>query len=116
MFNQSEYVEEGERFEIVILERDACTFEGDLYPRKEGGFDLFLFRDNSEFECLELEKITWLRKQAPDGSLFIDRFADVRLSRDLKSKIEAAFARWLEANLGISPGTFRSRWENYVGR
>lgn len=110
MFNEAEYVEDGERFEILVLEHDACAFEGNLYSRKEGGFDLFLFRDNSEFECLELEKITWLRKQAPEGSLFIERFTESSLNRDLKGRVEDAFAKWLEANLGMPPGKFRCRW------
>lgn len=61
MFNGAEYVEEGERIEVVTLEFQACRFEGNVFSRKEGGFDLFLFRENSELECLEIEKITWLR-------------------------------------------------------
>ncbi len=111
MFNEAEYVENGERFEVLALHRDTCRFEGNLYPRKEGGFDLYLFRDNSELACLETDKITWLRKQAPDGSLFIERFSDTTLSRELKGKVEARLARWLEANLGLPPGgKCKCRW------
>ncbi len=114
MLSNEEYVEEGERFDILILGRDSCSFEGNLFQRKAGGFDLYLFRDNSEFECLELDKITWLRQQAPDGSLFIERFAEANLDRNVKRKIETAFARWLDANLGLTPGgKYKSQWASY---
>lgn len=111
MFNEDEYVDAGETPEVMTVEYGSCRFETYLYPRKNGGFDFFLFRDNSEFECLEIEKITWMRHQAPDGLLFIERFSDKSLSRGLRKKVEASFVKWAGANLGLLAGhMFRCRW------
>lgn len=112
MFNENEY-SEPEKFEILRVNHGKCSFEGNLYERKDGGFDLFLFRDNSEFECLEIEKITWLRRQAPDGSLLVERFGDAAFGRELKKKVEAAFVKWLEANLGLQfGGKHKCLWQD----
>ena len=52
-----EYVNEecGPNFVISI---GKCQFQGLLLERKVGGFDLFLCREGSELECLEIDQVT----------------------------------------------------------
>jgi len=114
-FNEAEYEKQGEVCQVMYLAYKDCEFEGNVFPRKDGGFDLYLMRDNSILECLEIEVITWLRKQAEaqGGDLvFVERFSTPKNVRDMKNQVETRFAAWLQSNLRLpSGGKFKARWE-----
>jgi len=102
MADASEYMDSGEKDALLYMYCDSCIFEGILLFRVAGGIDLFLMRENSEFECLEIDQITWLRKQAQgDALLFIEHFPERELSKDLKKRIADRFASWLRASLNL---------------
>lgn len=90
---------EGLFFQIQV---GKCLFEAFLLQRAAGGFDLFMDRERSELECLEVDQITWLRQRAEkDGTVFIEHFPEAKLNSDLKQRIQNRFGEWLQQHLNV---------------
>lgn len=90
-----------------------CQFTAWLPERKTGGFDLYLDREASELECLEVDQITWLRHQAAgDNVVFVSHLSESTLDRRAKATAQERFGQWLQQHLGLAwtPGT-RAEWE-----
>lgn len=89
----------------LTLQVSGCEFVGCLWPRRAGGFDLMLDRENSEFEGLEVDQITKLRHQARDhGGVFVAQLLETQVTRELKERAVRSFAAWLEQNFALSVG------------
>ena len=72
--------------------------------RTDGGFDLVLDREASDFEGIETDMVTKLRHLArEDGLVLIAQFSSTKFTKELRADVEATFLRWLEANLCFSP-------------
>ncbi|MBI1749087.1 MAG: hypothetical protein HY234_12010 [Acidobacteria bacterium] len=96
-----EYVNEefGPSFGITI---GKCEFLGFLLERKAGGFDLFLDRQGSDLECLELDQMTWLRHQAVDkGCVYIVYFPGPKLTKEVRRAAQDRLGAWLQQSFGL---------------
>lgn len=116
MVNYDDYADEAPG-EALVIELGGCRFYCELLRRKDGGYDLALNREHSDFEGLDIPKITWLRHEAGGTDhVFVERFQDQTITKGTKKRVSERFLKWLQSALGLPPrGKIKVRWSGEEG-
>ncbi len=87
---------------LVEIEGRGFLFVAWLAKRKSGGFDLLLDREACEFEALEINQITHIRKAATTyGMVLIAWLADPKVDRAVEGRAVEMLVQWLEQQVGF---------------
>ena len=102
MFRDQDYVTPSDEPYLVVEAIDGdCTWEGCLYERKSGGFDLFYDHENSEFKSISTGTITKLRHldEAEGGLVYIAHLDAERSRKRLVESAKRRLLEWVSANV-----------------
>lgn len=101
MFREEDYLNpDDEPFATIEVRRNSCVWAGYLCERKSGGFDLFYDHQNSDFEPLEIPKITMLRHMVERGEDFVGHLEPERNQRKLLENAKERLLDWIVAKVG----------------